>query len=103
MEWSTSFSQGLHPHDECKKPACRPSYDRVQEALRKGAREAKPDEWVLAREFDPNRIEGARSPTLAEHDELVPNNPFFKLEGKGHVAYANTAAACASTTRALPR
>lgn len=80
-----------------------PDYGQVQDKLREGARRAKPGDWVLAREFDTNRIRDARVPTLAELDELVPDNPFFMLESSGHVAYANSAGLrLAGVTRETP-
>jgi predicted amidohydrolase YtcJ len=73
-------------------PIATPTYDAVQTKLREGVRTAKPGDWVRAQLFDPSITEGARAPTLAELDTLSPDNPFFMLEGNGHVAYVNTKA-----------
>lgn len=60
--------------------------------LRAGVAKAREGEWVRAQQFDPSITKGAKVPTLADLDELAPNNPFFMQESNGHIAYANSVA-----------
>ncbi|GLU27525.1 hypothetical protein Brsp01_27580 [Brucella sp. NBRC 12950] len=73
-------------------PISTPDYATVWAKLRKGVADAKAGEWVRAQQFDASITSGAKIPTLAELDELAPNNPFFMQESNGHIAYANSAA-----------
>jgi predicted amidohydrolase YtcJ len=73
-------------------PISTPDYATVWAKLHKGVADAKAGEWVRAQQFDASITSGAKIPTLAELDELAPNNPFFMQESNGHIAYANSAA-----------
>ena len=64
--------------------------DDVITKLRDSVANTAPGEWVYGANYDPVLIKGAKVPTLAELDELAPENPFFLLESNGHVAYTNS-------------
>ena len=84
-------------------PITMPNNDAVQTKLRDAVHAAKPGDWIRAQQFDPSITQGARAPTLAELNALVPDNPFFMLESNGHVAYVNTKALqVAGVTRDTP-
>lgn len=68
------------------------NFTDVWAKLRDGVSKAKEGEWVRAQQFDPSITQGAKIPTLADLDELAPNNPFFMQESNGHIAYANSVA-----------
>lgn len=68
------------------------NFTDVWTRLREGVAKAKEGEWVRAQQFDPSITQGARIPSLADLDELAPNNPFFMQESNGHIAYANSVA-----------
>lgn len=73
-------------------PIATPSFEQVWNKLRDAVAKTKEGEWVRAQLFDPSITKGAHVPTLQELDELVPSNPFFMMEGNGHVAYVNSVA-----------
>jgi len=81
-------------------PITTPDYATVWSKLQKGVAAAKPGDWVRAQQFDASITRDARIPTLAELDQLAPENPFFMQESNGHIAYANSKAfAAAGITR----
>ncbi|MGN6448735.1 MAG: amidohydrolase [Brucella intermedia] len=73
-------------------PITTPTFEHVWSALRDGVNKASEGEWIRAKQFDPSITKGSHIPTLAELDELAPNNPFFMMESNGHIAYANSKA-----------
>lgn len=73
-------------------PITTPTFEQVWSMLRNGISKAREGEWVRAKQFDPSITKGSHIPTLAELDELAPNNPFFMMESNGHIAYANSKA-----------
>lgn len=73
-------------------PMQTPSYAEVLDKLRAAGRTIGPDDWVRAKLFDPSITRDARPPTLAELDEVAPNNPLFMMEGNGHIVYVNSRA-----------
>jgi predicted amidohydrolase YtcJ len=84
-------------------PITTPNDQDVQTKLREAVQAAKPEDWIRAHQFDPSITKGGHAPTLAELDELAPDNPFFMLESNGHVAYVNTKALrVAGVTRDTP-
>ena len=49
-----------------------------------------PDEWVMARQFDPILLEPPRDLTTRDLDPIVPDRPAFILNASGHIAYVNS-------------
>ena len=66
--------------------------DDVMKRLNDAAKNLKEGEWLLATGFDSTVTKGGRVFTLEDMNSIAPNNPFFNIEGSGHVAYANTLA-----------
>lgn len=56
------------------------------------AGKAKPDEWIVARQFDPSLQEGADIITRHTLDQVAPANPVFIFNASLHIAYCNTKA-----------
>lgn len=84
-------------------PIITANFTDVWTRLRDGVGKAKDGEWVRAQQFDPSITPGAKIPTLADLDELVPDNPFFMQESNGHIAYVNSVALkLAGITRDTP-
>jgi predicted amidohydrolase YtcJ len=87
-------------------PFQRPTFDDALDAvrqLREVAAAAGPDEWVMARQFDPILLEPSRDLTTAELDRIVPDRPVFVLNASGHIAYVNSRAfELAGITRDTP-
>lgn len=84
-------------------PIIMPDFAAVVAKLRAGVSKAKPGDWVQAQQFDPSITKGAKAPTLAELDELAPDNPLFIQESNGHIAYVNSVALkLAGVTRDTP-
>lgn len=80
-------------HLEDIGPFQRASFDDALNALREiheAASAAGPDEWVMARQFDPILLEPPRDLTTRELDEVAPDRPVFVLNASGHVAYVNS-------------
>ena len=57
--------------------------------LRAKVAEAKPGEWILARNFDPALQEGPDALTFADFDTVSKDAPIFVLNASGHLAYAS--------------
>ena len=67
------------------------------------AREAKPGEWIVARQFDPSLQPGADRINARMLDPLTPNNPVFIFNASLHIGYCNSAALkVAGITAATP-
>ena len=79
-------------HLEDIGPFKRPTFDDALEALRDIAAAAGPDEWVMARQFDPIMLDPPRVLTTRELDAIAPDRPAFILNASGHVAYVNSRA-----------
>jgi predicted amidohydrolase YtcJ len=73
-------------------PTATPSFDAVMKKLHDAAKNLKDGDWLLAKGYDSTVTEGGRTFTLDDMNSIAPNNPFFQIEGSGHVAYANTLA-----------
>jgi predicted amidohydrolase YtcJ len=84
-------------------PFQRPTFDEALDAVRQirdVAAATGPDEWVMARQFDPILLEPPRDLTTRDLDPIVPDRPVFILNASGHVAYVNSRAlALAGITR----
>ena len=50
----------------------------------------RPGQWIIARDFDHNRLPGARRPALAVLDAAAPNNPLVIQHQSGHMGFFNT-------------
>jgi predicted amidohydrolase YtcJ len=79
-------------HLEDIGPFQRPTFEDALNALREIAAAAGPDEWVMARQFDPIMLDPPRDLTTRELDAIVPDRPAFVLNASGHVAYVNSRA-----------
>ena len=79
-------------HLEDIGPFRQPTFDDALDALRGIAAAAGPDEWVMARQFDPIMLDPPRDLTTRELDEIAPDRPAFILNASGHVAYVNSKA-----------
>ena len=79
-------------HLEDIGPFRQPTFDDALDALRGIAAAAGPDEWVMARQFDPILLEPPRDLTTADLDPIVPDRPALILNASGHIAYANSKA-----------
>ena len=79
-------------HLEDIGPFKQPTFDDALNALRRIAASAGPDEWVMARQFDPIMLDPPRDLTTRELDEIAPDRPAFVLNASGHVAYVNSKA-----------
>ncbi|MBN9533278.1 MAG: amidohydrolase [Alphaproteobacteria bacterium] len=75
----------------------------VKDALRRGVAATPAGEWVRAHGFDRGIIKGGHAFTLAELDEVAPNNPLFIIEINAHIGYVNSKAlALAGISRDAP-
>ena len=79
-------------HLEDIGPFRRPTFEDALSALRDIAAAAGPDEWVMARQFDPIMLDPPRDLTTRELDAIAPDRPAFVLNASGHVAYVNSRA-----------
>jgi predicted amidohydrolase YtcJ len=79
-------------HLEDVGPFRQPTFDDALDALREIAAAAGPDEWVMARQFDPIMLDPPRDLTTRELDAIAPDRPAFVLNASGHVAYVNSKA-----------
>jgi len=59
-------------------------------ALKEIARKTPPDEWVVARQFDPSLQAGPPMLTTRELDAVDATRPVFVLNASGHLAYGNS-------------
>jgi predicted amidohydrolase YtcJ len=73
-------------------PFQRATFDLALEALRGIAATSGPDEWIMARQFDPILLEPPRDLTTRDLDPIIPDRPAFILNASGHIAYANSKA-----------
>lgn len=77
--------------------------DAVIERMGALAREAKPGEWIVARQFDPSLQPGADRINARALDKVAPNNPVFIFNASLHIGYCNSAALkIGSITAATP-
>jgi len=60
------------------------------DALKAIAADTAPDEWVVARQFDPSLQEGPAMLTTRELDAVAADRPIFVLNASGHLAYGNS-------------
>jgi predicted amidohydrolase YtcJ len=68
-------------------------YDSTSEALaalKRIAARTPPDQWVVARQFDPSLQQGPAMLTTRELDGIDAHRPVFVLNASGHLAYGNT-------------
>ncbi len=79
-------------HLEDIGPFQRATFDLALEALRGIAAAASPDQWIMARQFDPILLEPPRDLTTRDLDPVIPDRPAFILNASGHIAYANSKA-----------
>ena len=73
-------------------PFKRPTFGAALEALQEIAAAAGPDEWVMARQFDPILLDPPRDLTTRDLDAIIPDRPVFVLNASGHIAYVNSKA-----------
>ena len=69
-----------------------PTFEGCLKALRKVAAETGPNDWIVARQFDPVLLEPPRELTTKELDEISKDRPIFVLNASGHIAYVNSKA-----------
>ena len=67
-----------------------PTFGGAINALQKIAASAAPDEWAMARQFDPILLTPPRDLTTRDLDPVVPDRPAFILNASGHIAYVNS-------------
>ena len=79
-------------HLEDISPFKQPTFDDALNALRDIAASTGPDEWVMARQFDPIMLDPPRDLTTRELDVIAPDRPAFILNASGHIAYVNSKA-----------
>lgn len=73
-------------------PFQRPTFEGALEALQTIAAGSGPDEWVMARQFDPILLDPPRDLTTRDLDPVIPDRPVFVLNASGHIAYVNSKA-----------
>lgn len=66
--------------------------DEVWRSFEAAVAEAEPGEWILCKGFDPMLVPGLQAPTIAQLDQLAPQNPVFIIAQNLHAAWANSAA-----------
>ena len=71
-------------------PFQRATFDDALEALRGLAAASSPNDWILARQFDPILLEPPRDLTTRDLDPIVSDRPAFVLNASGHIAYVNS-------------
>ena len=69
-----------------------PSVDAVYESLREGIRQTAKDDWVVAVGWDPALLTDLAAPTLAQLDQLAPDNPLLIITQTLHTAFVNSLA-----------
>jgi len=77
-------------HLEDIGPFQQPTFEGALNALRQINASAGPDEWAMARQFDPILLEPPRDLTTRDLDAVVPDRPAFILNASGHIAYVNS-------------
>jgi len=79
-------------HMEDVGPFKQPTFEACLDALRKVAASTGPNDWIVARQFDPVLLEPPRELTTRELDEISKGRPIFVLNASGHIAYVNSKA-----------
>jgi predicted amidohydrolase YtcJ len=79
-------------HLEDIGPFRRATFGEALAALGQIRASTQPDEWVMARQFDPILLEPPRDLTTRDLDPIVPDLPAFILNASGHIAYVNSRA-----------
>jgi len=79
-------------HLEDIGPFRQPTFEDALNALREIAAGAGPDEWAMARQFDPILLDPPRDLTTRDLDPVVADRPAYILNASGHIAYANSKA-----------
>jgi hypothetical protein len=64
----------------------------IQRALAAASKELAPGRWLVAMDWDENKLAEGRRPTRAEIDDAVPDRPVFALHYSCHSALANSRA-----------
>ncbi len=64
----------------------------IQQALRKGAKNTPPGEWILGFKYDDTKTAERRYLTLADLDAVSTIHPVFVRHRGGHTAYVNSLA-----------
>jgi hypothetical protein len=64
----------------------------VMESLRRGIEEKGSGKWVLAYGWDPAILRDLEAPTLADLDQMAPENPLFIIAQTLHSGFANSLA-----------
>ncbi len=68
------------------------SQAEVMASIKRGIKKARKGTWVLAYGWDPAILRDLEAPTLAELDELAPENPLFIIAQTLHSGFANSLA-----------
>ncbi|MDN3640926.1 amidohydrolase family protein [Simiduia curdlanivorans] len=77
--------------------------DAVWRSLREGVASASAGDWVIAYGWDPAMLNDLAAPTMAQLDEIAPNNPLLIITQTLHTAFANSQAfALAGVTKNTP-
>lgn len=82
-------------HLEDIGPFQRATFDDTLAGVREikaAAAAVGPEEWVMARQFDPILLDPPRDLTTRDLDPIVPERPAFILNASGHIAYVNSKA-----------
>ena len=77
-------------HLEDIGPFRYPTFELALNALQEIAASAGPDEWVMARQFDPILLEPPQDLTTRDLDAVVQDRPAFILNASGHIAYVSS-------------
>jgi predicted amidohydrolase YtcJ len=62
------------------------------DAIAEHARDAVPGQWIRAWGFHMSKVREQRNPTVADLDEVAPDNPVVLVDGSYHAAYVNSRA-----------
>lgn len=73
-------------------PFVHSTFEECLAALKGITAELAPDDWLIARQFDPSLLVPARELTVHELDQIAPDRPAFILNASGHIAYVNSKA-----------
>jgi len=77
--------------------------DAVWRSLRDGVASSSAGNWVIAYGWDPAMLNDLAAPTMAQLDEIAPNNPLLIITQTLHTAFANSRAfALAGVTKDTP-
>ena len=69
-----------------------PSLAAMLELLRRAVKIKKPGQWISMMGYEPLLFPEQRHPTLAELDEIAPDNPVHCMHGGGHICMYNSRA-----------